>query len=87
MKQNSIKQKSKTKWDELNNMSDEDIDFSEIPELNEDWFKKAKLRLPTTVSSISIKFDSDILDWLKSHGKQHQTQINTILRNYINSHA
>ena len=33
---------SLTDWDRVRNMKDEDIDFSDIPELDEKWFKTAK---------------------------------------------
>ena len=33
---------------EIANMPDEDIDYSDIPELDEAWFAKAELRLPVT---------------------------------------
>ena len=33
---------SLTDWDRVLNMKDEDIDFSDIPELDEEWFKEAK---------------------------------------------
>ena len=32
--------------EELRNLSDEDIDTSDIPELDEEWFKNAKLVMP-----------------------------------------
>lgn len=32
---------SLSNWEKLKNMKDEDIDFSDIPELDEEWFKTA----------------------------------------------
>jgi hypothetical protein len=34
--------------EELRNLRDEDIDTSDIPELDEEWFKNATLVLPHT---------------------------------------
>jgi uncharacterized protein (DUF4415 family) len=47
---------------EIEAMSDEDIDFSDIPELDEEFFKNAKLveRKPRT-EAISIRIDTDVL--------------------------
>ena len=44
-------------------MSDEDIDFSDIPELDEEFFKNAKLvkKKPRT-EAISIRIDTDTLE-------------------------
>lgn len=37
---------SKTDWTRLTNMNDQDIDTSDIPELDEDFCRRAKLHLP-----------------------------------------
>ncbi|MER2493765.1 hypothetical protein [Catenovulum sediminis] len=37
---------SKTDWKRLAEMSDEDIDTSDIPELGDDFFNHAQLRMP-----------------------------------------
>ena len=33
---------SMTDWERIKNMKDEDIDFSDIPELDEEWFRTAR---------------------------------------------
>lgn len=67
-------------------MSDEDIDFSDIPELDQEFFKNAKLvkRKPKT-EAISIRIDTDVLQWFKQHAKNkgYQTLINDVLRTYV----
>ena len=67
-------------------MSDEDIDFSDIPELDEEFFKNAKFveRKPRT-EAISIRIDTDVLQWFKQHAKNkgYQTLINDVLRTYV----
>jgi uncharacterized protein (DUF4415 family) len=64
-------------------MKDQDIDFSDIPPLAPHFFKNAKLRLPQPKSTITMRLDPDILEWLKERGKGYQTRINAILRMYI----
>lgn len=74
----------------LVNMSDEDIDYSDIPELDEAFFKNAKLvkRKPAT-EAISIRVDVDTLEWFRNYAKNHseirgyQTLINDVLRTYV----
>jgi uncharacterized protein (DUF4415 family) len=67
-------------------MPDEDIDYSDIPPLDEDFFKNLKLveRKPRT-EQISIRVDQEILDWFKNHAqnKGYQTLINDVLRTYV----
>ena len=71
---------------EIEAMPDEDIDYSDIPPLDEDWFKNAKLvkRGPRT-EQISIRIDTEVLEWFKDHaeGRGYQTLINDVLRTYV----
>lgn len=59
-------------------MKDEDIDYSDIPPLTDQFFTRARLELPSTVT-----VDLDILDWFRARGEDYTEQINTILRQYI----
>ncbi|ELS05608.1 hypothetical protein Xen7305DRAFT_00053560 [Xenococcus sp. PCC 7305] len=71
-------------------MSDEDIDFSDIPELDESFFQNAKLvkRKPKT-EAISIRVDTETLEWFRKTAKnnpeirEYQTLINDVLRTYV----
>ena len=59
MKYNAMKKGSKTDWRRLNEMGDKAIDTSDIPELDEAFFQRAKiLAAPrrTTIQSIFEKF-------------------------------
>ena len=67
-------------------MPDEKIDTSDIPELDADSFREAKLRLPTGKQLVSLRIDSDVLDWFKRQGKGYQTKINAVLRAYVRAH-
>ena len=66
----------------LQNMTDKDIDYSDIAKTDEDFWKNAKLVLPEK-KAISIRLDSDVLEWLKADGKGYQSRINKILRFYM----
>ncbi len=66
----------------LSEMSNESIDFSDIPLLTDEFWKNA-VRNPFykhTKKSTTVRVDSDVLAWLKSQGKGYQTRINVILR-------
>ncbi len=56
------------------------IDYSDIPELGDEFFKAASMPWPQAKRQLTIRLDSDVLDWLKSGGKGYQTRINHILR-------
>ncbi len=40
---------SRTDWDRLNKMTDEEIDYSDIPPLTDEFFDRAKVVLHNTV--------------------------------------
>ncbi len=70
----------------MNNLSDLDINYSDIPELGKSFFKAGELRMPKVKPRISIRLDPDVLEWFKSHGAGYQTRINAVLRMYMETH-
>ncbi len=61
---------------------DDEVDTSDIPSLNDEFWKRA-VRNPfykPTKTSTTVRIDSDILLWLRSQGKGYQSRINAILR-------
>lgn len=71
---------SKKRLAELKAIKDEDIDYSDIPELDDKFFERAELCMPEPKKGVYIRLDSDVLDWLKSKGKGYQTRMNAMLR-------
>jgi len=72
--------------DRLAAMSDEDIDYSDIPpvdfsnairfrdrHLHPDYYKPVK-------RSTTVRIDADVLQWLRDKGAGYQTRLNAILR-------
>ena len=76
---------SKKRLAEINELHDKDIDTSDIPELDADFWKHAKLVMPKTKKTISLRLDPDILSWFKSLGCGYQTRMNAVLRAYMNA--
>jgi uncharacterized protein (DUF4415 family) len=74
---------SRTDWTRVDAMTNEDIDTSDIPPLDESFFAESELRLPRAKPTITIRLDPDVLDWFKAQGKGYQTRINTVLRRYV----
>jgi uncharacterized protein (DUF4415 family) len=64
----------------IDRMTDAEIDYSDIPELSDEFFKNATVVWPPAKKQLTIRLDADVLDWLKSHGRGYQTRINRILR-------
>ncbi len=80
-----MKKTSGTDWERLNAMSDEDIDTSDIPELDDEFFQQAELHLPVK-KPVTIRLDADVLEWFKGQGQGYQTRINNLLRKYMETH-
>lgn len=78
-----MSRKSETDWKRLKNMSDEDIDFSDISELDDSFFREAQWK-PPVKKSVTIRLDADVLDWFRAQGPGYQTRINRLLRRYMN---
>lgn len=81
-----MKTSSKTDWERLAKMEDEDIDTSDIPELDDTFYQNAELRVPVK-KPVTLKLDADVLEWFKAGGKGYQTRINQLLRKYMESQA
>lgn len=67
---------------ELEQLKKQEVDMSDIAELDEAFFQTA-MKNPfykVKKSSTTIRLDNDVLSWLKSQGKGYQTRINQILR-------
>lgn len=73
-----------TDWERIDAMKDEDVDYSDIAELDETFFQNADLRLPRK-KAVTIRLDADVLDWFKRQGRGYQTRINKLLRAYMQS--
>jgi len=67
----------------LADMPDSEIDTSDIKEWTEEDFAQARpfhQIFKPRKEQITTRIDSDILMWLKSHGKGYQTLLNDLLR-------
>jgi uncharacterized protein (DUF4415 family) len=77
---------SQTDWTRLAAMPDEEIDFSDLPEVTPAMFAKAVVKRglkPRTKSQLTLRIDTEVIDWFKLHGRGWQTKINLLLRAYM----
>ena len=79
--------KVKTDMKTLRALKNSEIDFSEIPPITPAMFARGVVRqgLKPVVKKdlLTIRVDSDVLNWFKGHGRGYQTQINELLREYM----
>jgi len=90
MKRQDITQKSQTDWERLDAMRDDQIDFSDSPQLTPEMFAQAVVRCGLKPSprkaQLTLRVDDDVLSWFKSQGRGYQTRINALLRAYMEAH-
>lgn len=78
MSDDDMKRTSRTDWDRLDQMTDEEINYSDIPPLTDAFFSGAKLVLPN-----SVMLDPQVLAWFRQHAPDYTERINQVLREYI----
>ena len=70
--------------------SREEIDLSDIPEITPEQFARAivrkGLRPVERKAQVTLRIDSDVIEWFRSRGRGYQTRINSILRAYKQAH-
>ncbi len=67
-------------------MSDEEIDTSDIPELGEDFFEHAELRLPKGKVPVLLTIDEEVAEWFRNQEGDFRLNLNNALRAYAESH-
>ncbi len=69
----------------LAEMSDEDIDFSDIPEMTaEDWARSVPNRFYRPVKDqVTLRLDRYVLEWFRENHEQYQPAINAALMDHI----
>jgi len=71
-------------------MKDEDIDFSDIPPVPPEMFARGIVRrgLKPVIrkKQLTLRMDSDVIEWFKKQGQGYQTKINSLLRAYMEEH-
>ncbi len=75
-------QLSKTRFSEIENLPEDRIDTSEIPELSDDFWEYAQVIVPENY----LQIEREVLEWFKGQGQDYYTQMNTVLRAYMEAH-
>jgi uncharacterized protein (DUF4415 family) len=74
---------SRTDWARIDAMGDDDIDTSDIPPLTDEFFAKAKLRMPTAaLETVAIQVDTETLTWFQSMGEDAEHHMSAALQIY-----
>ena len=69
MNRENLHSTSRTNWVALEAMSD-DIDYSDIPPLTDEFFERATLRIPVDQAQNLVQLDPDVKQWFQNQGDQ-----------------
>jgi uncharacterized protein (DUF4415 family) len=81
-----LKKQSATDWKKIEAMTDEEIDISDVPPLNEKFFANATLRLPKGKVSVLLTVDEETNEWYQSQGEEAKNLMTAALRIYAEAH-
>ncbi len=55
----------------------------ELADLPDDFWNEARVIEPVSKQPISLRVDTDVLEWFKTQGPRYQSRINAVLRSYM----
>ncbi len=85
------KNNSRTDWERLDALTDEEIDTDDSPPLADEFFAKAQWLLPGEASprrpvKVELELDPKILTWFQSQGQDYERRMLAALRLYAEAH-
>lgn len=68
---------------EIAAVKDARIDFSDVPELDDAFWRQANLVEPDRTEQITLRVKRSVLAHFRAPGKGYQTRINRVLESYV----
>ena len=62
---------------------DQDIDFSDIPELDDNFWRNAELVEPDRTEQVTLRVKRSVLAYFRAAGKGYQSRMNRVLESYV----
>ena len=56
---------------------------AELRAIPDDFWQEARVVTPVSKQAISIRLDTDVIDWFRATGPRYETRINAVLRSYV----
>lgn len=86
MNENSTNNTSRTNWEKVDSLTEEDIDTSDIPPLTEEIFSKSRWWKPVKSLNVLVQVDPDTLAWFQTQGDDYEKKMAAALRIYAQAH-
>jgi hypothetical protein len=89
MSEPNTNKRSETDWAKVDALSDEQIDLSDMPELDAEWFRKAKLVAPAGEAGLRVSVDLDprTAAWYARQGPDRDRMLKAALKIYADAHT
>jgi len=81
---------SQTDWEAVKALTDEEVEAS--VDIDDEGIPIRETAMPVSFNfpdfgQRTIRIDEDILNWFRTHGEDHETKINAVLRAYMDAHG
>lgn len=86
MSENSTNDISRTNWEKVDSLTEEEIDTSDIPPITEELFSKSRWWRPVSSTNVLVEIDPDTLAWFQNQGEDCEKKMAAALRIYANAH-
>ncbi len=86
MNASAMNNSSETNWELIDSLTDEMIDRSELPPLDESFFARAKWRMPEGQALVAVPVDAELLAWFQAQGSESEKRVIAALRIYREAH-
>ncbi|WP_320196804.1 BrnA antitoxin family protein [Agrobacterium rosae] len=71
--------------EQLAALPDDEIDYSDIPELDETFWQNATYVEPEGTQQITLRVKKSVVEAYKATGKGYQTRMNSVLESYAHT--
>jgi len=61
-----------------------DADWNDVPK---DWHLRAEAVMPVAKKLLSLRLDTDVVEWFRQQGTGYQTRMNAVLRSFMEHEA
>ena len=86
MSESDMNNSSETNWEMIDSLTDETIDRSELPLLDESFFERATWRIPEGQVIVPVPVDPEVLAWFQAQGSESELRMSAALRIYVEVH-
>ena len=86
MSEKDLDSTSKTNWEMFDALTDETIDRSELPPLDDTFFARARWRMPKDPVAVTVHMDPELWAWFQAQGEEYEQRMLAALRIYAEAH-